>query len=188
MGYVQSALDILFLLAGILHGAVGTSSTAEDSHLDPGPVRRGLSIDTSSADTLHAALQNDGWIYNLLDQVDVSSLNLKKRNSDPRMTQRLIARNMTLDDQGSASDIAFNYFDNGDLNLHFPGGAGTFPTGNAQDSPLHTRFDGAGFRSPPLPVGGRRWLATSRRPWLTKLQRIGRRMHTLIRWLITWDW
>lgn len=56
MGYVQSALDILFLLAGILHGAVGTSSTAEDSHLDPGPVRRGLSIDTSSADALHAAL------------------------------------------------------------------------------------------------------------------------------------
>lgn len=81
-----------------------------------------------------------------MEQVDVSSLNLKKRDSDPRMTQRLIARNMTLDDQGSASDIAFNYFDNGDLNLHFPGGAGTFPTGNAQDSPLHTRFDGAGFK------------------------------------------
>ena len=53
---------------------------------------------------------------------------------------------MTLEDQGSASDIAFNYFDNGDLNLHFPGDAGTFSTGNAQDSPLHKRFDGAGFK------------------------------------------
>ncbi|KAJ5490268.1 hypothetical protein N7453_011093 [Penicillium expansum] len=140
------ALDILFLAAGILHGAVGTSSTAEDSHLDPGPVRRGLPTDTFSANALHAALQNDGWIYDLLEQIDVSSLNLEKRDSDPRMTQRLIARNVTLDDQASASDIAFNYFDNGELNLHFPGGAGTFPTSNAQNSPLHARFDGAGFK------------------------------------------
>ncbi|KGO47559.1 hypothetical protein PEXP_014460 [Penicillium expansum] len=146
IGYVQSALDILFLAADILHGAVGTSSTAEDSNLDPGPVRRGLPTDTFSADALHAALQNDGWIYDLLEQIDVSSLNLEKRDSDPRMTQRLIARNVTLDDQASASDIAFNYFDNGELNLHFPGGAGTFPTSNAQNSPLHARFDGAGFK------------------------------------------
>ncbi|CAI7663115.1 unnamed protein product [Penicillium palitans] len=128
------------------HGAVGTSSTAEDSRLDPGPVRRGLPTNTLSADALHAALQEDGWIYDLLEQVDVSSLDLEKRDSAPRMIHRLIARNVTLDDQGSASDIAFNCFDNGDLNLHFPGGAGTFPTGNDQASPLHKRFDGAGFK------------------------------------------
>ncbi|KAJ5392923.1 hypothetical protein N7465_011897 [Penicillium sp. CMV-2018d] len=146
VGYVQGGLDIIFLLIGITHGSVGTSSTAEESHFDPGPVRRGLPADTPSADALHAALQNDGWIYDHLEQVDVSSLNLKKRDSDPRMTQRMIARNVTLNDQGSASDIAFNYFDNGDLNLHFPGGSGTFPAGNAPDSPLHKRFNGAGFK------------------------------------------
>ncbi|KAJ5863430.1 hypothetical protein N7455_007498 [Penicillium solitum] len=146
VGYVQSGLDIIFLVIGITHGAVGTYSTAEDSHFDPGPVRRGLPTETFSADALRAALKNDGWIYDHLEQVDVSSLNLEKRDSDPRMTQRMIARNVTLNDQDSASDIAFNYFDNGDLNLHFPGDSGTFPAGNAQDSPLHKRFDGTGFK------------------------------------------
>ena len=90
MGYVQSALDILFLAAGILHGAVDTSSAAEDSHQNPGPVRRGMPTNTLSADALHAALQDDGWIYDLLEQ-DGSSLDLGKRDSDPRMTHRLLA-------------------------------------------------------------------------------------------------
>ncbi|KGO68426.1 hypothetical protein PITC_070510 [Penicillium italicum] len=133
VGYVQSGLDIVFLVVGMSHGAVGTSPSAQNSHFDPGPVRRDLPTDIFSADALHAALQNDG-------------LNLEKRDSDPRMTHRFIARNVTLDDQGSASDIAFNYFDNGDFNLHFAGDSGTLPAGNAQDSPIHKRFNGAGFK------------------------------------------
>lgn len=145
VGYVQTALDIIFVAIGMAHGAVGTSSTDEQSNIVPGAVRRDTPTDMSIADGLKYALQNDGWQFDLLEEVDVASSNLAKRDSDPKMIHRSIARNMTYDDQGSTSDVGFNYFDNGDINLDFAGDFGTLPTGSDQ-SDFQKRFNGAGFK------------------------------------------
>lgn len=145
VGYVQSGLDIIFLAIGYAHGSVGTSSTNEQSSFDPGAVRRDIATEKSFADGLNDALRNDGWKYDLLENVDVSSLNAGKRDSDPKLIHRSVARNMTFDDQGNTSDVGFNYFDNGDINLDFAGDFGTLPTGSGQSN-VQKRFNGAGFK------------------------------------------
>ncbi|KAJ5330436.1 hypothetical protein N7476_000219 [Penicillium atrosanguineum] len=145
VGYVQGALDILFVALAYVHGSVGVSTTNEQSSFVDGAVRRDLSS-SPSWEGLDQALQNDGWKFDVLEQIDISNLTLSKRDSDPTLVHRSIARNVVYDDQGKTSDIAFNYFDNGDLNLHFSGDYGHLPSGLDQSSTLERRFNGAGFK------------------------------------------
>ncbi|KAJ5369710.1 uncharacterized protein N7496_005802 [Penicillium cataractarum] len=145
VGYVQHALDAIFLVMGYMHGSVGTSTTNQQQSFESGSVRRDLPSNTMW-DALGPALQSDGWKFDTMEQIDVSNVSLTKRDSDPSLVHRSIARNVAVDDQGNTSDIAFNFFDNGDLNLHFAGDFGHLPSGIDQSATMHRRFDGAGFK------------------------------------------
>lgn len=130
---------------GFIHGSIGLSTTNEQQSFENGAVRRDLTSSTMW-ESLDQALQSGGWKFNSMEQIDGSNVTLNKRDSDPSLVHRTIVRNVAVDDQGNTSDIAFNSFDNGDLNLHFAGDSGYLPSGTDQSQTLHRRFDGAGFK------------------------------------------
>ena len=145
VGYVQRALDIIFVVMAHVHGSVGVSTTNEQQAWQDGAVKRDLSS-SSVWEDLDQALQSDGWTFDSIEEIDVSNVTLHKRDSDPTLIHRSIARNMVYDSQGNPSDVAFNFFDNGDLNLHFAGDYGRLPSGTDENPTLHQRFDGSGFK------------------------------------------
>ena len=142
---MQHALDGLFIVMGFIHGSIGLSTTNEQQSFENGAVRRDLTSSTMW-ESLDQALQSGGWKLDSMEQIDGSNVTLNKRDSDPSLVHRTIVRNVAVDDQGNTSDIAFNSFDNGDLNLHFAGDSGYLPSGTDQSQTLHRRFDGAGFK------------------------------------------
>jgi hypothetical protein len=79
VGYVQGALDILFVALAYVHGSVGVSTTNEQSSFVDGAVRSDLSS-SPSWEGLDQALQSDGWKFDALEQIDISNLTLSKRD------------------------------------------------------------------------------------------------------------
>ncbi|RLM00275.1 hypothetical protein CFD26_100955 [Aspergillus turcosus] len=145
VGWVQSALNIAFIAIGYAHGSIGVSSTNEQSSFEPGTARRDLAQQFNFTDGLNSALRDSGYSYDLLEYIDVPGVSLDKRDSEPSLSHRSIARNMTQDD-GSVSDLAFSYYDNGDINLWLAGDFRTVSTGDEDQAAHEKRFDGAGFK------------------------------------------
>lgn len=138
-------MNLIFLAIAYASGSAGASDTNTQSSFQPGAARR----DVSSSEFwggFDQTLKNDGWVFDSIDDIDLSNLKLDKRASDPNLVHRSIVRNLVHNSQGDVSDVAFNYFDNGDLNLQLAGDYGSLPSGEAQNTTLHRRFDGAGFK------------------------------------------
>ncbi|KAJ5204877.1 uncharacterized protein N7498_005756 [Penicillium cinerascens] len=128
-----------------MRGSIGTSMTNEQQSFENGAVRRDLPSSTVW-EGLDQALRSDSWKFDSIEQIDVSNVTLNKRDFDPSLIHRTIARNVAVDDQSNTSDLAFKFFDNGDLNLHFAGDFGHLSSGTDQSPTLQRRFDGAGFK------------------------------------------
>lgn len=132
-------MNAIFVFASYAHGAVGEGRAGEQSSQESGSVKRSSLIDLSG---LGSALIDDGYSFDSVEHVDVAALNLNKRDSsDPVLTHRSIFRNLTTEDGSPSSDVAFNYFDNGDVNMDIAGDMGTLET-----SGLRKRYNGPGFK------------------------------------------
>ncbi|KAJ5088932.1 hypothetical protein N7532_007616 [Penicillium argentinense] len=145
VGYVQHGLDGLFLVMGFMHGSIGLNKNDYQQSFGDGAVKRDLS---SSPDwnLLDQVLRSEGWKFDSMEQINVSNVTVTKRDSDPSLVHRTIARNVAVDDQGNSSDISFNFFDNGDFNLHVAGDSNSLPSGTKKSSNINRRFSGAGFK------------------------------------------
>jgi hypothetical protein len=132
LGYIQDGLNLIFVYQAYGHGA------------ESGSVKRSTS---SGLSDLGASLKDSGWSFDSVEHVDVATLNLNRRDSDPVLTNRSIFRNLT-GEHGTASDVAFNHFDNGDINMDYAGDLGKLTSsgkdGEAGD--LQKRYNGAGFK------------------------------------------
>lgn len=152
VGYIQRGINILFIAISFGKGAIAESSSNEQASFKPGIARRDLSSGFNNfTQSLGSALQESGFSFDALDFITVPGLNLDKRDAEPSLVSRLIARNMKADDgSSSAYDVAFNYYDNGDLNLHLAGDFETLPWAEdlaaTDKSAAQKRFDGAGFK------------------------------------------
>jgi hypothetical protein len=137
-------MNAIFVFAAYAHGAVGEGRSGEQSSQENGSVKRSPLIGLSG---LGSALNDGGYSFDSVEHVDVATLNLDKRDSDPVLTHRSIFRNLTCEDGSPASDVAFNYFDNGDVNMDIAGDMGVFPAeGGVDPSGLQKRYKGAGFK------------------------------------------
>jgi hypothetical protein len=147
VGYIQRGINLIFIAIGFAHGAVGESSSNEQSSFQPGTVRRDLGPGFNNfTQNLGSALQESGFSYDVLDSITVPGLNFGKRDVEPSIVSRLIARNMKANNSSSVYDVAFNYYDNGDLNLHLAGDFETLPWAEEYKSVAQKRFNGAGFK------------------------------------------
>jgi hypothetical protein len=75
---------------GYMHGSIGTSTTNEQQSFENGAVRRDF-LSSTVWEGLGQALQSDGWKFDSMEQVDVSTVALTKRDSDPSLVHRSIA-------------------------------------------------------------------------------------------------
>jgi hypothetical protein len=144
LGYIQDGLNLIFVYQAYGHGAVGEGSSGEQGSQERGSVKRSTS---SGLSDLGASLKDSGWSFDSVEHVDVATLNLNRRDSDPVLTNRSIFRDLA-GEHGTASDVAFNHFDNGDINMDYAGDLGKLPSsgkdGEAGD--LQKRYNGAGFK------------------------------------------
>lgn len=131
-------MNAIFVFATYAHGAVGEGRSGEQSSVENGVVKRSSLIGLSG---LGSALNDGGYSFDSVEHVDVTALKLDKRDSDPVLTHRSIFRNLTSEDGSPASDVAFNYFDNGDVNMDIAGDMGALET-----SGLQKRYNGPGFK------------------------------------------
>jgi hypothetical protein len=138
-------MNLIFVLASHAHGAVGEGRAGgEDYSQTNGDVKRSPPIGLSG---FGSALNEGGYSFDSVEHVDVASLKLGKRDSDPTLTHRSIFRNLTGEAGSPSSDVAFNYFDNGDVNMDYAGDLGTLGhDGQVETSGLQKRHDGAGFK------------------------------------------
>ena len=146
IGYIQHGLNLIFILATHAHGAVGEGRSGEQSSVENGDVKRAAPIELSG---FGFALSDGGYSFDSVEHVDVATLKLDKRDdSDPVLTHRSIFRSLTGEEAGSpSSDVAFNYFDNGDVIMDYAGDMGTLaPDGQVETSGLQKRYAGAGFK------------------------------------------
>lgn len=147
IGYVQRAMNLIIVVAPHLKGGVGATLGSPDTHDVSSPAKRDTLSSSTFGNSLHQALHDDGWKYDVIEHVDVSKIGLRKRHDEPELVHRFIARNLVYNDQANTSDVAFNYFDNGDLNLHFAGDFGTLPSNPTQNATIQRRGNsGAGFK------------------------------------------
>ena len=139
IGYVQDGLNLIFIYQAYAHGAVGEGSSGQQGSQEGGSVKRSFSDFGSS-------LKEGGYSFDSVEHVDLATLKPTKRDSDPILTHRSIFRNLT-GEHGTSSDVAFNYFDNGDVNMDYAGDMGTLTPGS-QDSEgsLQKRYNGRGFK------------------------------------------
>jgi hypothetical protein len=138
-------LNLIFVLATHAHGAVGEGRAGgEDYAQENGDVKRSSITGLSE---FGSALNDGGFSFDAVEHVDVSTLKLDKRDTDPTLTHRAIYRNLTGEAGSPASDVAFNYFANGDVNMDYAGDMGTLAhDGQVETSGLQKRHNGAGFK------------------------------------------
>ncbi|KAJ5988216.1 hypothetical protein N7481_003426 [Penicillium waksmanii] len=147
VGYVQHGLDGLFVVLGFVSGAIGLNNNNYQQSFDS-PAKRDIA-ESSMPDwnLLDQVLRNDGgWTYDSMDTVDLANITINKRDSDPNLVHRTIARNVEIDEEGNTSDFGFSFYDNGDVNMQIGGDSGSLPSGNEGGSDLNKRFNGAGFK------------------------------------------
>jgi hypothetical protein len=137
-------LNLIFVYQGYSHGAVGEGGSGQQGSQESGSVKRSPSSGLSG---LGDSLKDSGYSFDSVEHVDVATLNLNKRDSDPVLIDRSIFHNLAVEN-GTSSDIAFNHFDNGDINMDYAGDLGALPSsgkgGEAGD--LQKRYNGAGFK------------------------------------------
>lgn len=116
--------------------------------MNPGTTRRTATVEPTLSETLSRVLQDSGYDYESIEDVDVLGLQLSKRHSEPALKTRAIIKSMKHDDL--QHDIAFNYYDNGGLVLHLAGDSQTLSTGadasSVNGTDLEKRFNGEGFK------------------------------------------
>lgn len=98
-------MNAIFVFAAYAHGAVGEGRSGEQSSQENGAVKRSSLIGLSG---LGPALNDGGYSFDFVEHVDIATLNLDKRDSDPVLTHRSIFRNLTGEDGSPSSDVAFN--------------------------------------------------------------------------------
>ena len=142
IGYIQDGLNLIFVYQAFAHGAVGEGSAGQQGSQESGFVKRSAAEPTDFG----ASLKDSGYSFDSVEHVDVATLKVNKRDADPVLTHRSIFRNLT-GEHGSASDIAFNYFDNGDVVMHHAGEMGNLATGGRDGTTgLQKRYPNAGFK------------------------------------------
>lgn len=92
---------------------------------------------------LGTSLKDSGYSFDAIEDVDIASLNLKKRDSDPVLIHRAIHRNLGATNR-TASDVALNHFDNNDIVMEYAGDLGPLSP-HPEDSHLQKRYTGAGL-------------------------------------------
>lgn len=145
--YIQHGLNLIFILATHAHGAVGEGRSGEQSSQENDDVKRAAPIELSG---FGSALSDGGYSFDSVAHVDVAALKLDKRDdSDPVLTHRSIFRSLTGGEEAGSpsSDVAFHYFDNGDVIMDYAGDMGTLAAdGQVETSGLQKRYAGAGFK------------------------------------------
>lgn len=139
-------MNIVFLLAGYVHGAVAAGPHNTDETVVSGAVRRSLTLNTTV--DLESILKDGGYSFETIQTVSVSDLSLEKRDSEPSLESRTIIRGLFDDESGVPSDIAINYFGNEEYNLQFGGDFETPSSDNDSAADLHKRYDGTGIKIP----------------------------------------
>jgi hypothetical protein len=143
IGYIQDGLNLIFIYQAYAHGAVGEGSSGEQGSQESGSVKRSPSEGLSD---FGSSLKEGGFSFDSVEHIDIATLNLDKRDADPTLTHRSIFRNLT-GEHGSSSDVAFNYFDNGDVIMDHAGDTGTLtPSGQDETGGLQKRYNGRGFK------------------------------------------
>lgn len=147
VGIVQHGLDGLFIVMGFAQGSIGVNNNDYQQSFGDGAVKRDHFLGPDW-DLLDQVLRSEGWKFDSMEHISFPNVTVGKRDSDPSLVHRTIARNVAVDDQGNTSDIAFNFFDNGDLNLHIAGDSNEIPSGTDKNSNsyLKKRFNGPGFK------------------------------------------
>ncbi|KAL4899600.1 hypothetical protein BDW74DRAFT_183557 [Aspergillus multicolor] len=157
--FVRRGLNIVFLVAPTYSkGSVGETpgSADEQSSWQPGTARRDLAaasgngtaaVTTELTQSMGAALREYGFAFDGLDTVDVSA-SLAKRDGEPRLVSRIIARNMRgLGEDTDVYDVGFNAYDNGAMDLDLAGDFKTLSSASGSGSDgLQKRMNGAGFK------------------------------------------
>jgi hypothetical protein len=145
LGYIQDGLNLIFVYQAYGHGAVGEGSSGEQGSQESGGVKR--SLPSAGLADLGIHLTNSGYGFDSVEHVDVSSLKMVRRDSDPVLTHRSIFRNLAVEN-GTASDVAFNHFDNGDINMDYAGDLGPLPSQgkDSEAGDLQKRYNGSGYK------------------------------------------
>jgi hypothetical protein len=142
IGYIQDGLNLIFVYQAFAHGAVGESSSGQQGSQESGSVKRFIAEPSGFG----VSLKNSGYSFDSVEHVDVTTLKVNKREADPVLTHRSIFRNLT-GEHGSPSDVALNYFDNGDVVMDHAGERGSLTSGGQDEaSGLQKRYPSAGFK------------------------------------------
>lgn len=146
IGYIQDGLNLIFIYQAYAHGAVAEGNNGQQGSQQDGSVKR----DVAAWDTI---LKDGGYNFDTVEHIDITNLSPSKRSDDendddanPILTHRSIIRNLTCSNSSTASDVAFNHFSNGAINMDFAGDLGNLPSTIHPTNNLEKRYDGAGFK------------------------------------------
>jgi hypothetical protein len=137
-------MNILFLLAGSLHGSVGVGSHGDDESIVNGAVRR--SVESNSTVSIQDILTLGGYKFDFVESIVVPET-LGKRGDERSANHQTVVRGLVDEEGGAPTDIAINDFGNGEFDLQYAD-FDTSSVAGENSTDIHKRYDGSGIKVP----------------------------------------